>query len=547
MNVRSPSVPSPPDQSIVVPVGAPAYPRRWPILGAIVLTVFVLALDNTVLNVALPTLATELQASASDLKWFVEAYVLVFAGLLLTGGALADRYGHRRLLLLGLGVFGAASLVSALADSAAGLIVGRALMGVGGALLFPATLAIIKHVFPDHERPRAVGLWIATAGVGAAAGPLLGGWLVEHVAWGAIFLINLPVVAVTGVAAWFLVPRTLPRRITPPDLVGTVLSIAGITALVFAIIEAPERGWTSPAFLATLAAAVALLAAFAAWELRVVHPMVDFRLFRNASFGIASGSTVLNYFTIAGTSFALAQFLQFVQGYGPFEAGWRTLPLALAVLVAGVAGPSIIARIGPKPVVVGGLILAAGGFALLSTAGAGADYATIAASLAFLGAGVGFSGTAASELVLASVPKERAGAASAVNETAIELGNAFGVAVLGTVLTAEYTRRLNASAELPAAAQATASESITAAVHVAAQLGGAEGAAVLARAQEAFAGAMDTTALIGAAIVAVGALIAALYLPGHRSDIVPASTAASATPSRPMTVTGERRRERRGA
>jgi len=531
-----PSVNSP---SSTPPPQSHEYPRRWLILGAIVLTVFVLALDNTILNVALPTLATELDASASDLKWFVEAYVLVFAGLLLTGGALADRYGHRRLLLLGLGVFGAASLVSALADSASGLIAGRALMGVGGAMLFPATLAIIKHVFPDHERPRAVGLWIATAGVGAAAGPLLGGWLVEHVAWGAIFLINLPVVAITGVAAWILIPVNLPRRITPPDLVGTILSIAGITALVFAIIEAPERGWTSAAFLMTLSSAVALIAAFAVWELRIAHPMVDFRLFRNPSFSIASGSTVLNYFAIAGTSFALAQYLQFVQGYGPFDAGVRTLPLAIAVLATGVAGPSIIGPVGPKPVVVAGLALAAAGFTLLSTAGADAAYETIAASLSLLGVGVGFSGTAASDLVLASVPKDRAGAASAVNETAIELGNAFGVAVLGTVLTAEYTRGLNAAADVPPAARATASESITAAVRLAAELGGPEGAMVLAQARESFAAAMDTTALIGAVIVAVGALLAAAFLPGRRASTPPAAPSSQRFHAPSATATAE--------
>ena len=539
MRTRHPMGPSVNSPSSTPPPQSHEYPRRWLILGAIVLTVFVLALDNTILNVALPTLATELDASASDLKWFVEAYVLVFAGLLLTGGALADRYGHRRLLLLGLGVFGAASLVSALADSASGLIAGRALMGVGGAMLFPATLAIIKHVFPDHERPRAVGLWIATAGVGAAAGPLLGGWLVEHVAWGAIFLINLPVVAITGVAAWILIPVNLPRRITPPDLVGTILSIAGITALVFAIIEAPERGWTSAAFLMTLSSAVALIAAFAVWELRIAHPMVDFRLFRNPSFSIASGSTVLNYFAIAGTSFALAQYLQFVQGYGPFDAGVRTLPLAIAVLAAGVTGPSIIGPVGPKPVVVAGLALAAAGFTLLSTAGADAAYETIAASLSLLGVGVGFSGTAASDLVLASVPKDRAGAASAVNETAIELGNAFGVAVLGTVLTTEYTRGLNAAADVPPAARATASESITAAVRLAAELGGPEGAMVLAQARESFAAAMDTTALIGAVIVAVGALLAAAFLPGRRASTPPAAPSSQRFHAPSATATAE--------
>jgi EmrB/QacA subfamily drug resistance transporter len=489
--------------------------RRWWTLVVICLVVFILTLDNTILNVALPTLAREFGASASTQKWFVEAYVLVFAGLLLTGGALSDRFGLRRMLAIGLAIFGAASLLASFASSATLLLAGRALMGVGGALLYPGTLAVIKHTFPAHERPRAIAFWGATAGVGAAAGPVIGGWLLETFWWGAVFLVNLPVVLLVAGAGWWLLPRDKPNRSVPLDLVGTALSVAGVGGLVFAIIEAPIWGWASAAFWGLLLSAGLLLALFVWWELRTTHPLLDVRLFGNPRFSAASQAVILTYFAIAGTSFALPQYLQFVLGYGPLEAGIRTVPLALAALVSGFVAAMLIARFGTKWVIVGGLAIAASGFLLLSTLSATSGYSVLLLAQVLLGIGAMTAGTAATDSVLGAVPRDKAGSAAAVNETGIELGNALGIAGLGTVLTASYTSAMRTATDLPADLRDTAAESISTAMRLAETQGGAVGEVLAQQARAAFAGAMDQTALIGALIIGIGLLVAVFVLPAH--------------------------------
>jgi EmrB/QacA subfamily drug resistance transporter len=495
------------------PVAPDAYPQRWWILLVIALPIFVIALDNTILNVALPTLAQVFNASASEQKWMIEAYILVFAGLLLTGGTLSDRYGARPLLLIGLAIFGAASLAAAFASSTLMLILSRAVMGLGGALLYPGTLAIIKQIFPADERPRAVAIWTATASIGAAAGPVIGGLLLELFWWGAIFLVNLPVALLTAVAGWRMIPDTQARREVAIDWAGTLLSIGGVGALVFGIIESPSWGWSSPTTLLTLLSAVLLLAGFVWWQLRAPAPMLDVQLFRNPRFSAASQAIIATYFSIAGAAFALAQYLQFVRGYGPFEAGLRTAPLALAVLVAALVAAPLIARLGSTWVLVGGLGTVVMGFLTLSQTSADSTYTAIMVAQILLGLGAGVTATAAFDSVLSAVPAAQAGSASAVNETGIELGNALGIAGLGTMLTASYTRSLLAAEGLPEQARAAAAESISAAVRMAEELGGPDGAALLEQARVAFSTAMDETALFGAAVVALSGLVAFVALP----------------------------------
>lgn len=329
--------------------------RRWGILAALCLSVFILAVDNTIINVALPTLADEFDASAGALKWFVEAYILAFAGLLLTGDTLGDRYGFRRALLVGLAVFGAAPLLAAFAGSGAALIAGRALMGVDAALILPATLAIIKRVFPEAERAKAIAVWSATATVGAAAGPVVGGALLETFWWGAVFLVNLPVVALTVLAAWRLVPAGERSRRVPLDLPGAALSLVGVGGLFYAIIAAPGWGWTSPAFVATVAGAGLALALLVRRELRARHPMLNLTLFKNPRFSGASQAIILVYFAFAGVAFALPQYLQYVLGHGPLVAGLLTAPVMVAGLAGGFAGAYLIRRAGTRRTLAGGL------------------------------------------------------------------------------------------------------------------------------------------------------------------------------------------------
>jgi EmrB/QacA subfamily drug resistance transporter len=498
--------PSAPPASVVAAEG---HPRRWLILVVVGLIVFILSADNTILNVAVPTLGRELEASASTVKWFIEAYVLAFCGLMLTGGALADRFGVRVMVPLGLAIFGSFTLVAGTADSSATLIVGRAGMGVGAAMMFPATLSVLKQIFSDLERPRAIAFWSAAAVFGALLGPLLGGWMLAHFQWGVLFLYKLPIVLVTGVLSLVLIPR-LPTRAVALDLVGSLLSVAGVTGLVLAIIEGPKWGLASLEFWVVAVGAVALIAAFIAWERRIAHPMLDVRLFMNPAFSAASLSVVLAYFSIAGLSFSLTQYLQYVKAYTPLEAALRTLPMALAALAGNALGAPIIARFGTRWTIVIGLGASALSFLLFATVGPSSGDALIVIAGALLGLGAGMSGTAAFTSVLQSVPADKAGSASAVNETGIEFGNALGLAVLGTVLSTGYTRLL---LEGPVEISAKDADNVVATLSLAERTGGADGAALAASARAAFSASMDTTALIGAVVVMVGALVAWRFLP----------------------------------
>ena len=323
-------------------------PRRWWTLVVLSASLLVIGLDNTILNVALPTLENDLGATSSQLQWIVDSYMLVFAGLLLTAGALGDRFGRKRGLTIGLAIFGLGSGLSALATSPEMLIATRALMGIGGAFIMPSTLSIITAVFPANERAKAIGVWAGVSGLGIAIGPVAGGWLIEHASWNAVFLVNLPFVVAALTAGKWLVPESKDPAAPRLDVPGFALSIGGLTTLVWAIIEAPAKGWTSPTILAAFGVAAVVLGAFMAWELRTREPMLDIRLFRNPRFSGASAAITLVFFSMFGSIFFLTQYLQGVLEFSALEAGLRVTPVAVGLIIGGPISAKLAARIGTK-------------------------------------------------------------------------------------------------------------------------------------------------------------------------------------------------------
>ncbi|HET8949225.1 MAG TPA: MFS transporter [Solirubrobacteraceae bacterium] len=495
-------------------------PRRWWTLGVLCLSLIVISLDNTILNVALPTLERDLGASASQLQWIVDAYMLVFAGLLLTAGALGDRFGRRRALTFGLFVFGAGSALSATATTPGMLIAARALMGVGGAFIMPSTLSIITNVFPAGERAKAIGIWAAFAGLGIAIGPVSGGWLVEHADWSWIFLVNLPFVAAALPLVRALVPESRDPAAPPLDLPGFALSTTGLVALVWAIIEAPERGWTDPGTLAGFAAALVTLGLFARWQLRSEHPMLDVRLFRNPRFSASSLAVSLAFFALFGMMFFITQYLQAILGYSAFEAGLRTLPVAGGLIAAGPASAKLAARLGAKLVVAAGLLIVGTGISLLAFADADTGYGLVAASLAVLGIGMGMAMAPATDAIMGSLPLEKASVGSAVNDATRITGGALGVAILGSVLSSGYRGGMeDAVAGMPAPAADTAKESLAGGLSVAAHAGGESGQQLLLAAQDAFLSGMHTAAIVAGVIAVAGSLVALLWLPARESQV----------------------------
>ncbi|GAB2939218.1 MFS transporter [Streptomyces heilongjiangensis] len=468
------------------------HPQRWLILGVICLAQLTVLLDNTVLNVAIPSLTEELGAATSDIQWMINAYSLVQSGLLLTAGSAADRYGRKKMLLAGLALFGIGSLAAGLAQSTEQLIAARAGMGVGGALLVTTTLAVAMQIFPPGEQPKAIGVWSAVNALGFATGPLLGGFLLGHFWWGAIFLVNLPVVALGLVAVVALVPESKDPRGDRPDLPGALLSTVGMTSLVYAIISGPEHGWTSGRVLAAAAVAVVALAAFASWESRIPYPMLDPHFFRDRRFTGAVAGAVLITFGMGGALFLLTQHLQFVLGYGALEAGLRTAPLALVVVALNFSGLSArwTARLGVPVSIALGMVLMSGG--LVSVAAGPGGYGATLAGLVLIGAGAAIANPAMAHAIMSAIPPAKAGVGAGVNGTLAEFGTGLGVAVLGAVLNSRFAALIPvAAASLPAALGAAGS--------------GEEQRQIVA----AFSSGLRTSLLVGAVAVLLGGLLAA--------------------------------------
>ena len=423
------------------------YRRRWLTLTVLCISLMVIVLDNTILNVALPTLAKPhllggLQASASQLQWVVDAYTIVFAGLLLTAGSLGDKFGRYRGLVLGLSVFGIGSLASSQATSANMLILTRALMGVGGAFIMPATLSILTNVFTDPgERVKAIGLWAGVAGLGAL-GPITGGFLLGHFWWGSVFLVNVPIVAAGLVAGYFLIPDSRDPSSPRLDPLGALLSIAGLGTLLWGIIDAPTRGWGAPPILAAFAVGAALLTGFVLWERHTTSPMLNIHFFRDPRFSAASMAITLTFFALFGTIFLLTQFLQVVLGFSTIKAGAVLLPQAAVMMIFAPLSSVWVQRLGNKMVVAGGLFIVAG--ALLSMGVLNEHTGLVAVMIvgAVLGLGMSNVMAPATDSIMGSLPRSKAGVGSAVNDTTRQTGGALGVAVLGSLLASRYTSRV---------------------------------------------------------------------------------------------------------
>jgi EmrB/QacA subfamily drug resistance transporter len=486
------------------------YERRWWTLGVLCISLVMIVMANASLNVALPTLAEDLHTGASGLQWIVDAYSLVFAGMLLTAGSLGDRYGRRLALNGGLVVFGLASLVAAMSSSAGAVIASRAVMGLGAAFVMPATLSILAHVFPPKERARAIAIWAGFAGVGVAMGGVVSGALLEQFWWGSIFLINVVVVVVALVAGFFLIPRSREKIHAPLDPLGALLSIAGLASLVYGIIEAPDHGWTSTQTLVTFGVAVAILAGFVVWELKAKEPMLDLGYFRNPRFTAATTAITLVFFAMFGSYFLFTQYLQFVHGYDPLSAGVRILPWALAYLVSATQSAKLVERFGQRFVVSSGLTIAGLGIAILAvTSSVTASYWWFALAVVIQALGMGITTAPSTGAIMRSLPLHKAGVGSAVNDTTRELGGALGVAVMGSLVASSFrTSMQGAVSGLPA----KATHSLADALQSAASAGGAHGAAIANAAKTNFVDAFTSTLWVAAIVVVIASGIVAWLL-----------------------------------
>ncbi|ONI70600.1 MFS transporter [Actinosynnema sp. ALI-1.44] len=473
-------------------------PRRWWILVVLVLSTLVLVIDNMVLTVAVPPLSEDIDAGPQDIQWILDSYILVFAGLLLTSGSLGDRFGRRKIMIIGLVLFGASSLLAAFAADPAQLIIARTVMGVGGALIMPSTLSILITVFDDKERPKAMAVWSAAATVGFVGGPVLGGALIAWFWWGAVFLINVPVAVLAIIAALTLMPESKgPWQ--KPDPLGALLSAAGMTAFVWTIIELPKYSVTDPNVVVPFVIAVVSLTAFVVWEKRTPSPMVPLKLFRARNFSGGSFSLTLVQIGNGGLMIVVTQYLQFVLGFTPTEAGLAFLPMAAGSLLFNGLGATLGQKLGNRLMASIGLAVIAGSFFFLSTLSAGSGFVGIGAALFVLGAGGGLAMPAAIAALMGTVPPEQAGVGSALNDTIQQLGAALGVAALGSILSGAFAK------EMPAGSPTSFGDAIA-----------VPGLADTAK--TAFTDAMSTTFVISGIAVLVASALALIVMRDKKTD-----------------------------
>jgi EmrB/QacA subfamily drug resistance transporter len=504
-----------------------AFRRRWLTLTVLCISLMVIGLDNTILTVALPTLshaknAGGLGASGSALQWIVDAYTLVFAGLLLTMGSLGDRFGRYKFLTVGLAVFGTGSVLSAFAPSAGVLIATRALMGIGGACIMPGTLSILSNVFRNsNERARAIGVWAGVSALGVGIGPVAGGALLTHFWWGSVFLVNVPIVIVALVLGYFFVPDSSDRTTPRLDPVGAGLSIVSLGVLLWAIIEAPSHGWTSPEILIAFVAGAILLAGFFMWELKSSSPMLDLHFFQNPRFSAASAAIMLVFLALFGTIFLLTQYLQSVLGYSTLKAGAILIPQSAALMTFAFMSPRFVARVGNKIVVAVGLLLVTVSLLGFVTLDVGSSATHVILVTIIMGIGMGNVMSPATESIMGSLPREKAGVGSAMNDTTRQVGGAVGVAVLGSILSSQYGPDLASRlrGKVPVPLVSAARDSVGRAVDVVSQPPGARyRTQILAAAHQSFISGMHLAAVVAALIVLLAVAGVIAWLPARAID-----------------------------
>jgi DHA2 family integral membrane protein (MFS transporter) len=493
--------------------------RRWAILGVLMLSLLIVVLDNSILNVAIKTISTPaptgLGATQSELEWAINAYTLVFAGLLFTAGLLGDRLGRKKVLLAGLAVFGIGSALAAESGSPVQLIVFRAVMGLGAAFVMPATLAVLMNVFEREEQPKAIGIWAGGVGLAIAIGPITGGLLLDHFWWGSVFLVNVPIVVLAiGLMVW-LVPDSRDPRPGRLDPVGVVLSVIGLVLLVYGIIKGGQLAdFGDPKVLASSLGGLAVLIVFVVYEKRSDHPSIDVTYFRNKVFSAAMAAITLVFFALMGVTFFSVFYTQSVRGYSPLETGLLMLPLAAAQLVFAPRARLLVDRFGNKATTTGGLVLLAAMLAAFSLLDADTPIWLLEVIFFLMGTGMAHIMTPTSVVIMQALPREKAGSASALSNTFRQVGGALGIAVLGSVLSTTYRNGIEPDLTgVPAALRHTAGESIEATLGVAHSLG-PRGEALVGPANDAYLHAMHVTALWGAGVAVLGAVIAGLFLPG---------------------------------
>ena len=505
-----------------------AYSRRWWVLVVLSISLFLVVVDNLIVNVALPTLQRELDASTTGLQWIVDSYSLVFAGLLLAGGGLGDRFGRKGALQVGLVLFALCSTIGAFSDSTGELIFWRGAMGIGAALVFPATLAIITNLFVDPvERAKAIGIWSAVSGMAVAFGPIAGGFLLGHFWWGSVFLVNLPIVAVALAAGAFLLPTSRDPGAHRLDAVGVLLSVVAVAALVYTVIESPHWGWGSLRSNAGFATAVAALFVFVRWELSRDEPLLDVSFFRNARFSAATGGIGIAFFCLFGFTFLVTQYFQFVRGYDTLSAGLHTLPFAIGAGVTAPFAARAALRFGTKRVVTLGLVNMAIGFTIVSRVDADTAYwGPIIISMVFMANGLSLVTSPSTDAVMGSLPIDKAGVGSAINDISREVGGTLGVAVVGSVFVSLWTPAVTSRFEaipglvkaLPDGVFAMARESVGAAYAVAGRSPAAVRPVVQNAVSEAFMSGFGNATLVAAGMALFGAVCAWLFLPARPQE-----------------------------
>jgi EmrB/QacA subfamily drug resistance transporter len=496
------------------PASSTAFERRWWTLAVLCLSLLIVFVGNSSLNVTLPTLARVLHASGAELQWVVAVYSLVFAGLLFSTGSIGDRFGRKGALQLGFVLFLAGAGLASASHAMWQLIACRALMGAGAALIMPSTLSILINVFPPHERPKAIAIWASVTGAAGALGPIASGLLLSHFWWGSVFLINVPLILVALIGGRYLVPKSRDHVQAPLDPMGAALSTIGIVALVYGLIEAPSSGWASAATLASFAIAAGVLGAFVLWELRIEHPTLDVRYFLNRAFSIGTGGMILVFLALYGVIFLLTLYFQLVLGYSALSTAVRFVPIAFIMIAVAPQTPRLTARFGAHRTVGVGMGLVAGGLLGFLGLGLHTSYAYVVACLVPIVGGMALSISPMTSSIMSAVPPRRAGAGSAMNDTTRELGAALGVAVLGSLAASRYASGLQTPVRaLAPAARATAQSSLAGALQVAGTLPRAAGAALMTSADRAFVDGFHLAGLVGAVLAAASAAIVVSYLP----------------------------------